>query len=195
MKNVLIAAAAVFAAIPGLAGILSGILCAARSAVSRTLRRRFGCLGALTRCCVSGEPRDKIQTVPTPRIVRLSVTFGIPGVIAIAVYLPLYTYSVVNIPPNQPAPHLLILSQKAQTQIDHLGGRSEAISRVGQGGPQTIVNREPTWEIPVTALVLLIVYEAVSLSLTSAFALAAFHQRFDMIDAGRSSRMFPPSPS
>lgn len=194
MKNVLIAAAAVFAAIPGLAGILSGIGVPPDPPYPALFAAVSECLGALTLLLFRAN-RDKIQTVPTPRIVRLSVTFGILGVIAIAVYLPLYTYSVVNIPPNQPMFYPLVLSQKAQTQIDHLGGRSEAISRVGQGGPQTIVNREPTWEIPVTALVLLIVYEAVSLSLTSAFALAAFHQRFDMIDAGRSSRLNPPSPS
>jgi hypothetical protein len=179
MKQLFLALAGTFAAVPGLTSILAAIGVPPNDPYPKIFSAISVCCGSLM-LLILYVYRDRIVTMPARLIVTIGSACGAFGFLLLVLYLWLFSLCVVQVGPRQPVYYPLWLSSTAQTLVDRHGGRVSAVSFYGSGGVQKMVDREESWRLVLTTAILLLTYVGISLSFTSAFGVIGFHQRPDL---------------
>jgi|KBSSwiStaDraftv2_1062776.scaffolds.fasta_scaffold307866_2 hypothetical protein len=173
MKALFVSAAAVFAAVPGLGVIASGL----GTPPGTEYRLLFGGViegfGALA-LIILWVNQKKLQRKAKRKITRAAIILGIASFVFISAYVMLFRYTVVTIDKGQ-AYYPIWLTGDVQRRVDRAGSRAAAIDRYGPAPVNEDIDKMGTTPLAVTSIILLLLYQGIFTSLTLAFGLVGFH--------------------
>jgi hypothetical protein len=180
LKRFFLTVAAASGAVPGLAVISSGIGTPPESKVL------FGgimeALGTVT-LIVLWINRAKIKELSVRKITRLSILLAVLFVVFLIAYVILLNLCVKNEGGATYFP--LWTSGQLNEMIQHAGSRDAALDRYGIDAVHEAIHRMPSFALPITTAILLVMYQLVFTLLTTVFAFLGIHEHAALF--GRAS--------
>jgi hypothetical protein len=172
MRKLFLAIAGIFAAIPGLAIIQSGI------GVPPGYKLLFG--GVIEACgafslLVLWVNQKKLKRFSPIRISRYSIRMGLLFLAFLILYILLYKFCVIE-HPRGTAYYPLWTNGEISTMIARAGSRRAAIEEYGIAAVILAIDKMPSMAINITTVVLLLIYQSVFTSLTMAFGLLGLYK-------------------
>jgi hypothetical protein len=115
------------------------------------------------------------------RATRWAIGLGAASLILLMLYLILFNFCVITHPlyADRVFFYPFSLSGKAAQMVEMAGSRYHAIGKYGPDAVQDALNALSTAQT-ITAMVLLLVYQAVFTALTAAFGIVGFHSGRDL---------------
>ena len=179
MKQLFLAATAVFGVVPGLAIIGKGI------GAPPEMNFLFGgvveAFGALA-LIILWVNKDKIVKLPTVKVTRWAVALGLLCFIFIVVYVIIYSYCVVKHEDSGTAYYPLWMTGDIAKMVEKAGSRQAAIDDYGIDAVKEKINKMSPFALSITSTVLLLIYQSVFTSLTIAFGLLGFHKKKSLME-------------
>lgn len=173
MKKIFLAAAAVFASIPGLLIIAKGLGTPPNYEVLfGGVIEAFGVIALLTLWI----NKSKLEKIPTPKITRIVVGLSVVLIFMLFAYLYLYNQSVVTIAGRGTAYYPVYLTGEIAQTVNEAGSRKAAIERYGIDEILEEINKMPDYYLTLTTVILLFTYQWVFTVLTVIFGLIGFHK-------------------
>ena len=172
MKAFFVSAAAVFAAVPGLGVIASGL----GTPPGTEYRLLFGGViegfGALA-LIILWVNQKKLQRRAKRKITRAAIILGTTSFVFISAYVMLFRHTVVAIDKGQ-AYYPIWLTGDVERMVDRAGSRGAAIDRYGPAPVNENIEKIGTTPLAVTSIILLLLYQGIFTSLTLALVLSGF---------------------
>ncbi|HKQ03983.1 MAG TPA: hypothetical protein VJ464_02545 [Blastocatellia bacterium] len=173
MKKLFVAASGIFAAIPGLVIIQTGL--GTPPSYSVLFGGCVEAFGALTLVLLWAN-KSKIVRLTARKATRMSVRLAALCFVSLAIYLLLYNLCIVENPPRGTVYYPLWLSGEAAELVALSGGRSAAIGEYGIMGVREAIAKMPSFALTFTTILLLLIYQAIFNSLAAAFTLIGFRE-------------------
>jgi len=172
VKKSLLAAAAVFGAIPGLTVMQSGMGTPPGYKVlfGGTIEA-FGTLGLL----ILWTNRKRIKRLAYRRVTRLSLALASASFGFLVIYLVVFPNCVVS-HPRGTAYYPIWVTGKAADMVSRAGSRTAAIERYGIDAVREAIGQVSGWLVPITTVILLFLYQGVFTTLALCFGLLGFHE-------------------
>lgn len=177
MKKLFLAASGFFAAVPGVAIFLKGI--GAPPEHSLIFGGVIEAFGAIT-FLVLLVNKDRVKNIGRGGITKIALALCAACFLSIAIYTWLYKLCVVPYEANKWFYFPLWTSGELARLVENAGGRSGAIDVYGPATVYEALEQMPSWIFAVTTGVLLLVYQFIFTSLTSAFGILGFHSTDDL---------------
>jgi hypothetical protein len=172
-KQILLTASASFAAIPGVAVMVTGI------GTPPDLKLLFGgvieAFGALSLLLIWLN-RPRLAKVSIKRTTRWIVGFAITSFLAVLAYILLFGVCVVSSPTRGTVYFPLWTSGPLADMVVRSGSRPAAIEEYGLDGVKAEIALMPGIALPTTTAALLITYQGIFTPLALAFGLAVYHK-------------------
>jgi Mn2+/Fe2+ NRAMP family transporter len=179
MKKLYLAASAVFASIPGLMIIKSGV------GTPPEQQLLFGgvieAIGALT-LLLLWINRNKIRRLRQRKITKWAAGFGVTFLILLSLYVTLFYACVVTVEGRGTAYYPLWTSGKISEMVRRAQSRRGAISHYGIQAVIDAIDEMPDAAIGITTVILLTVYQGVFTSLVLAFGMLGIYERGSLFE-------------
>ena len=179
MKKLLMGLSGTFAAIPGLAVIATGLGAPPKLAV--LFGGMIEAFGALTLLLIWVN-REAIRAMPSKRVSRFAVAFGVLALVALITYVGCLAATVIGTDERGVAYVPLWASGNLASLFAAAGGRNAAVIKYGIDAVLEAVASSPTIAVAGTTALMIILYQAVFSSMTAAFGLLAIHSGSDLSD-------------
>lgn len=182
MKKVFLAASGVFASIPGIGIIVSGL--GTPPGYSKLFGGIMEALGALTLLLVALN-KGKVQKLGTRQVMKTVIILTVASLCLVVVYLQLSAFCIVEHPIHGTVYYPLWSSGHLAEMLERTGGRYAAIDRYGFYPVTKAIQESPNYplSIVVTTAVLLLVYQGIFTALTVAFGILGLRSDKNAVDA------------
>ncbi|MDX6528432.1 MAG: hypothetical protein QOH41_722 [Blastocatellia bacterium] len=172
MKKLLLTAAGVFGAIPGLTVMQSGMgTPPGYKVLFGGVIEAFGTLGLL----ILWTNRKRIKRFASRRVTRLSLILASAAFGFLVVYIVVFPNCVVS-HPRGTAYYPIWVTGKAADMVNRAGSRNAAIERYGIDAVREAIDQVSGWLVPVTTVILLFLYQGIFTTLSLCFDLVGFHE-------------------
>jgi hypothetical protein len=173
MKQLFLAAAAVFSSIPGLLVIASGLGTPPNYKVLfGGVIEAFGVIAIL----VLWINKNKIKKMPTRKVSKVAIVLALACILLLFTYLYLFNQSVVTVEGRGTAYYPLYISGEIAGMVNTAGSRKAAIERYGIDEVVEQIDKMPEFYSTLTTVTLLFTYQLVFTILTITFGLLGFHK-------------------
>lgn len=193
MKALFLTASAAFAAIPGVAVIISGLGTPPGSGYKLLFGGVIEAFGALTMIILFVN-QDKLRLASKRMVTKSAILLGAFCFVLIAAYVLLFRHTVVE-HERGTAYYPLWLSGEVSRMVERAGSRESAIERYGIGGVKGAIDGMGSLPIAITSILLLLIYQGIFTSLTLAFGLPGFHMQHSLLDNAANVQLPPIPPS
>lgn len=172
MKKLLLTAASVFGALPGLTVMQSGIGTPPGYKVlfGGTIEA-FGTLALL----VVWTNRGRIKRLAADRVTKLSLSLALSSFAFLLLYVVMFQYSVIS-HQRGTAYYPLWITGKAADMVERAGSRKAAIERYGIDAVRQAIDENPGIDLSLTTIFLLVVYQGIFTTLCIVFGLIGFYE-------------------
>jgi hypothetical protein len=190
MKKLFAAAAACFAAIPGLAVLLSETgVPPGQVKLFGAVTETFGALAIL----VIWVNRKRIREMTPDRVTTIAIRVGVGALLALLAYIALYDLTVCKKPPRSPVYYPVLLSGAAARIVRDAGGRCSAVETYGSDEVREAIDKMPALALPATTGLLLVIFLTAFTGVATAFGLVGVRES-DLVgedDAGAAGAPTP----
>jgi hypothetical protein len=190
VKALFLAASAAFAALPGVAVLVSGLGTPPGSGNKWLFGGVIEAFGALA-IIILWLNQNKLRRIAKRRVTRFAILLTAFCFALIVCYVLLFRHTVVE-HPRGTAYYPLWLSGDVSRMVERAGSREAAIERYGIGGVREAIDRMGGFPLALTSVLLLLVYQGIFTSLAVAFGLAGFHMSQPLLDDAANVRPPPP---
>lgn len=174
MKALLLSLAGIFAAIPGLLVLASGLgVPPGKTGLFGGAIEAFGTLALLLLWLNAG----KLKRIPARTATRASVGLGIGALMMFAAYLVLFSFTVQSHSMRGTAYFPLWLDGTLQQMVERAGSRAAAIERYGIDAVHLAINEMSPAPLAITTVLMLTIYVLAFTLLTAAFGVPGFRLR------------------
>jgi|SRR5215471_4862620 len=170
MKKVFLAASGVFASIPGLGIMVSGLgTPPGHSKLFGGIIEAFGALAIL----LLAASKTKIQRLTMRQVVKAAIVLAISCFCVLVLYLQLSSFCILEHPVHGTVYYPLWTSGHLAQMVERVGGRYAAVDRYGAYPVTKAIQEAPGHPLPivVTTAILLFFYQGIFTSLAVAFGI------------------------
>jgi hypothetical protein len=182
MKKVFLAASGVFASIPGIGIIVSGLgTPPGYSKLFGGVIEAFGALAIL----LLATSKGKVQKLPARQVMKTVIILAIASLCLVVLYLQLSALCIVTHPIHGTVYYPLWSSGHLAQMLDLAGGRYAAVDRYGFYPVSKAIQEAPNYPLSmvVTTALLLLVYQGIFTALTVAFGILGLRSDKSAISA------------
>lgn len=178
MKKLFLAASGLFAAIPGLVILQTGLGTPPGNGYKMLFGGTIEAFGALT-LLLLWVNRKSIRRMRPRRLTKWALAAVVVCFVTIALYVAIYSLCVQRNEKWRGIVYFpLWLSGEVAEMVDEKGGRNAAIDEYGPRDVSEAINRMPGvgFALPLTTILHLLLYQFIFTSLAGAFGLLGIHQ-------------------
>jgi hypothetical protein len=178
MHRLFLAASSLFAAIPGVAVLLTG------AGVPPGSKALFGgtleVFGALT-ILILWVNRSRIRRLKQQAVTKYSILLAGGAFVALAVYVVLIGYCVAQAPGRTPVFFPLMVSDSIAGMVDAAGSRDATLPLYGSEEVREVIHESAPVALGITTVLLLLLYLIPFISIAAAFGIVGIKTGADLL--------------